>query len=206
MMNINENIRVEPFKVTFGLSRRLHVPSFKACGYAIYPWEYFKYRKIAKRNLALTRTGVDVALELEKIGHLYLPPFELKGKTVMDIGACCGESAAIFYEAGAKKVIAIEIDPERIECLEFNRRNRGWDMDVITEYASPRHIQEANPDFIKCDIEGYEMDLIDELPKYPCIVEVHNYWIENRFREKGFKRITEPADTMLGMCLMSNIK
>lgn len=47
------------------------------------------------------------------------------------------------------------------------------------------------------------MDLIDYLPKYPCVLEVHNYWIRDRFAERGFNEIT-PPDPMLGERLMAN--
>jgi hypothetical protein len=47
------------------------------------------------------------------------------------------------------------------------------------------------------------MDLIDYLPSYPCVLEVHNYWISDQFAKKGFKHLTEPG-VMLGECLMAN--
>jgi predicted RNA methylase len=96
-------------------------------------------------------------------GYLYLPKFSLENKTVLDIGACCGETANIYLKAGAKKVICIEPDHERLKCLDFNRANLCWNVEVISEKANPKHIIESKPDLIKCDIEGYENGF-DRLP------------------------------------------
>jgi hypothetical protein len=123
---------------------------------------------------------------------------------VLDIGACCGESAQVFFKAGAKKVICIEPDLQRVKYIDFNRKNLGWNAEIIAEKAKPRHIVECKPDLIKCDIEGYEMDLIDYLGDYPCVLEVHNHWIREKFAERGFKNVNAPNSTMLGMCLMAN--
>ena len=162
-----------------------------------------QYKEIENQNLALTPTGVCITKEMLHSGHLYLPKFSLKNKTVLDIGACCGETANIFLKAGAKKVICIEPNFNSINYLDFNTRNLGWNVDIIPEKANPKHIIEAKPDLIKCDIEGYEMDLIDYLPNYPCVLEVHNHWIRDRFAERGFKELTIP-NPMLGECLMAN--
>ena len=195
--------KIEPLKITVGLSRQKHLPCFKVYDHAIWPWEYTKYKEIENQNLALTPTGVLATKEMLLCGHLYLPKFSLKDKTVLDIGACCGETANIFLKAGAKKVICIEPNINRIRYIDFNKRNLGWNVDIIPEKANPKHIIETKPDLIKCDIEGYEMDLIDYLPNYPCVLEVHNYWIRDRFAERGFKELTKP-DPMLGECLMAN--
>jgi hypothetical protein len=147
--------------------------------------------------------GIEAAKEMLQFGYLYLPKFNLKGKVVLDIGACCGESAAIFLKAGAKKVVCIEPDAETVNYLEFNRKNLNWNINIIAEKAKPQHILSSHPDLIKCDIEGYEMDLIDYLPKYPCVLEVHNRWIRDRFAERGFNEIM-PPNSVLGVCLMAN--
>jgi hypothetical protein len=194
---------IAPVKITFGISKRKRLPCFKFNNQPFWPWEYSQYKEIENLKLALTPTGIIVTKEMLRSGHHYLPKFSLKDKVVLDIGACCGESAYIFLKAGAKKVICIEPADDRIKYLEFNKKNLGWNVDIIPEKAKPKHILESNPDVIKCDIEGYEMDLIDYLPKYPCVLEVHNYWIRDRFAERGFNEIT-PPEPMLGECLMAN--
>lgn len=194
---------IQPVKISFGLSKHKRLPCIKINEYAIWPWEYSEYKKIENLKLALTPIGIGVTKELLQSGYLYLPKFSLVNKTVLDIGACCGESASIFFKAGAKKVVCIEPNADRVKYIEFNRSNLGWDLEIVPEKAKPEHILKTNPDLIKCDIEGYEMDLIDYLPKYPCILEVHNQWIHDRFAARGFNEIT-PPDPMLGMCLMAN--
>lgn len=195
--------KIEPFKIKIGLSGQKHLPCFKVSTKAIWPWQLMEYKKIEKQKLALTPTGIAVSIEMLRCGYLYLPKFSLKGKTVLDIGACCGETANIFLKAGAKKVICIEPDANRIRHLDFNKYNLRWNVEIIPEKANPRHIVETNPDLIKCDIEGYEIDLINYLPNYPCVVEVHNHWIRERFAKRGFRELTKP-DPMIGSCLMAN--
>ncbi len=195
--------KIKPLKITVGLSSQKHLPCLKAGNTAIWPWQYMEYREVANQNLALNPTGVSISREMLQRGHLYLPKFSLKGKVVLDIGACCGETANIFLKADAKKVICIEPNISSIRHLEFNRKNLGWNVEIIPEKATIKHIVEANPDLIKCDIEGYEMDLIDYLPNYPCVLEAHNHWIRERFLKRGFRELT-PPDPMLGECLMAN--
>jgi predicted RNA methylase len=36
---------------------------------------------------------------------------KLRDATVLDVGAGCGETAAFYFEKGAKKVICVESDP-----------------------------------------------------------------------------------------------
>lgn len=203
--NVKESCaqKIESLRIKVGLSKKKHLPCLKVYGQAIWPWEYVKYKQLEKQKLALTPTGISMTKEMLECGYLYLPHFSLQGKTVLDIGACCGETANIFLNAGANKVICIEPNMDRVKCLDFNRKNLGWNVEIIPEKASPKHIIGTDPDLIKCDIEGYEMDLIDLLPNYPCVLEVHNHWIHERFAEKGFKNLT-PSDNMLGQCLMAN--
>jgi hypothetical protein len=204
--SVNNTQQVEelsPVKITVGLSRRKHLPCLKLGEQIFWPWEFSQYKKIENLKLALTTTGINMTKEMLQYGHYYLPKFSLEEKIVLDIGACCGESADIYLKAGAKKVICIEPDSDRVKHIEFNKKNLGWNVDIIPEKARPEHILDAKPDLIKCDIEGYEMDLINYLPNYPCVLEVHNYWIRDRFEEKGFSDIS-PPDPMLGECIMAN--
>jgi SAM-dependent methyltransferase len=84
--------------------------------------------------------------------HLYyLPDKLLTGKTVLDIGAGCGETAQFYLNHGASKVVCIE--PNK-KLLEYLRKNFGEDPRVVIV-----------PDFIdhvKMDIEGAEEGMIFE--------------------------------------------
>lgn len=57
---------------------------------------------------------------------------------------------------------------------------------------------------VKIDIEGYEADLLNwNKPLPPTVMEVHNWWLYERFVKRGWKLIYM-LDSMLGMCLMKN--
>ena len=57
---------------------------------------------------------------------------------------------------------------------------------------------------MKMDIEGFEALLIGSQGRLkPSVVEVHNWYLHDKFIEMGFKEITEPW-SMLGLCLMRN--
>jgi SAM-dependent methyltransferase len=103
----------------------------------------------------------------------YLPPFSLKGKTVLDVGAGCGETAHLFFHHGANKLIAVEPAPGDVELLRLNAKNLGWNIEVIPERFSLEHLR-LGFDFMKMDIEGGESALLElsELA-FPCAMETH---------------------------------
>lgn len=86
--------------------------------------------------------------ELKAWHQGYLP---IKGGTVLDVGAGCGETALFYLLHGAKQVLAIESDPNAYAML---RRNFRGDPRVIP-------IQAFVTD-IKVDIEGAEDGLTVE--------------------------------------------
>jgi len=77
----------------------------------------------------------------------YLPV----GRTVLDVGAGCGETALFYLKHGAQRVICIEGDEKALELLS---RNFGGD-DRVT-------IVPAVVDSAKIDIEGGEENLVVE--------------------------------------------
>lgn len=88
-----------------------------------------------------------VEQELEGWHDWYLPV----EKTVLDLGAGCGETAFFYLNHGAKRVICIESNPEAVKLL---KRNFGNDNRVT--------IVEAQVDSIKIDIEGSERNMVLE--------------------------------------------
>jgi hypothetical protein len=102
----------------------------------------------------------------------YLPPWSLKGKTVLDVGAGCGETALFYYLHGARRVIAIEPQSTLTPLLRRNMSRNKWDMKVV-EGLFQMAMLEWNFDFMKMDGEGCEAQLLtaDSLP--PCAIEVH---------------------------------
>ena len=86
--------------------------------------------------------------ELEKWHEYYLPA---QGKTVLDLGAGCGETAFFYLNHGAKHVISVEPPGPALDLL---RRNFGDDPRVT--------IVPASVDRIKIDIEGFEEGMLVE--------------------------------------------
>jgi hypothetical protein len=189
--------------VKIGLSRRKHLPVLKIgnCTFAI--WDYKKVRSIEKTGLKLDDWGVAVMNELSDFEEHYLPPFPLKGKTVLDIGACCGETAWFFLKHGADKVICIESNPARAKLIEDNKKNLKLNIEVIHDVFRIKYLSLPH-DFVKCDIESYEIDLIPHLKTMkPCVVEIHGPWIKDQFEKNGFHAITQMTRGSL-VCLMTN--
>ncbi len=85
--------------------------------------------------------------ELELWHRAYLPV----GKTVLDLGAGCGETAQFYLNHGAEKVISIEADSSCYDKLCANFINDNRVIPIL-----------AHLDSIKCDIEGGERDMVIE--------------------------------------------
>jgi predicted RNA methylase len=73
------------------------------------------------------------------------------GRTVLDVGAGCGETALFYLKHGAQRVVCIEGDEKALELLA---RNFGHDNRVT--------IVPVMIDSIKIDIEGGEENLVVE--------------------------------------------
>jgi hypothetical protein len=102
----------------------------------------------------------------------YLPSFSLKGKVVLDVGAGAGETAYLFFEQGARKVVAVEVNPLLCRYLRANVRANEWDLEVHEEPFSVSHLSIPH-DFAKIDCEGGEKELLAALSLGPCRVEMH---------------------------------
>src|SRR5437879_8567004 len=89
-----------------------------------------------------------VEKDLDLWHRLYLP---IPKGTVIDMGAGAGETARLFLEHGATKVICIEMDEYALKLLHKNFDN---DNRVI--------IIPEKVDKIKMDIEGSERNMIIE--------------------------------------------
>jgi len=190
--------------VKFGLSERKHMPVVKV-GRVSYPLWKFRYAKRIKKMLdalcldewakAITYT------ELDQFEKYYLPPFSLKNKIVLDVGACCGETAYFYLQHGAKKVICIESDPTRAKIILINKQNLNLNIELIDGFFVPNHLS-LDYDFIKCDIEGHEIELIPYANKLkPCIVEAHGQNVREQFEKNGFHVVFRQKNNLF---LMTN--
>lgn len=159
--------------------------------------EWFQYMKYRKQG-ALEIDGWSFSdvygllyLREREAWSYYLPPDGLVGKTVVDIGGGCGETAKFFLEHGAEKVFVIEANPECEPYLKINSLNhpqleyRICDFDFLKIYS-------MKFDYLKLDIEGYEMGILNwlsVLKDRDVVLESHCNYITDLFLERGFSLI-----------------
>lgn len=195
----NVNIRL-------GLSRKFKFPVVYI-GNSNFPiWVYPKLKNILK-VMSVDSRGLLDYFKQNWINE-YLPDFSLKGKTVLDVGSGCGESAYFFLSHGAKKVICIEQSYSRV--LHLIRNNRNWSkgkeynvLEVLHKRFNPENDLKIKADFMKVDIEGFEQLLLNYNITIPTVLEVHTWYLVEQFIKKGFRFKTNP-DSMSGICIMTN--
>ena len=111
-------------------------------------------------------------------------PMDLKGKTILDVGAGEGETARFFLQHGAAKVICIEPGKEAFSYLKLNAsKNRLTALNKLfelTDLSIPH-------DLLKMDIEGYEELLLDVKLNTPAVLEVHGLQLRDKFRKAGWR-------------------
>jgi hypothetical protein len=127
----------------------------------------------------------------------YLPPWSLKGKTILDVGAGCGETALFYYRHGASRVIAVEPQAPLTPVLKKNRERNRWDMEIV-EGPFDTSMLGRSFDFMKMDGEGCETLLLnlDSIPA--CAIEVHDRVTVDRLVEKfGMKVFPQKENWIL---------
>ena len=109
---------------------------------------------------------------------------DVRGKKVLDIGAGVGDSSIYFSLAGAKEVVAVEIDRMKVELIMENLKLNGIsNVIVVDKGVAPtdgenfiswdRLIKEYGPfDAAKIDCDGCERTIV------PLIKEVPELLIE----------------------------
>jgi len=121
----------------------------------------------------------------------YLPDFPLTGKTVLDIGAGCGETAYFFLQSGANRVVAIEPDPIASKLLRENVERNNWNVEVLAVQFGLEHLALAH-DYMKMDGEGCEALLLRYDGKLkPCFIEAHSIELADALTNQFQLRVLE---------------
>jgi hypothetical protein len=140
--------------------------------------------KIGRYELELTPYYFELLWrEWRSWKNWYLPPWSLKGKTVLDVGAGCGETSLFYYHHGASRVIAIEPQSSLVPLLRRNMSRNKWDMQII-EGPFDASMLEWNFDFMKMDGEGCETQLLTVPSLPPCAVEAHDEVVVDGLRAR----------------------
>jgi hypothetical protein len=118
----------------------------------------------------------------------HLPPFNLKGATVLDVGAGCGETALFYFIHGVDRVICVERNLDLAKIIGENLRSNKWNAEVQARSFDAEMLKQ-DFDFMKMDCEGCETHLLsaDTLP--PCVIEVHDRHVLNALASKFGLRV-----------------
>ncbi len=182
--------------ILLALSKKKHLPVLKLYDWSFAPYQIkkfvrvinrfrkFKIKKLKENYYTLECLGfrmtllryhaVGVINEFEEWQEYYQTEIQ-DGKTVLDVGSGCGETALLFYKAGAKKVIGIESDPEAVRLSKENILPHYPNFEIRNELFSLDHLN-IDHDFLKMDIEGGERLLLDYRGELkPCAIEAHEF-------------------------------
>jgi hypothetical protein len=100
-------------------------------------------------------------------------PVSVKGKTVLDVGAGCGETSAFYIAHGASKVVAIEPDKRAYSLLLRNIKANSLNVVPIKKPFELSDLLIPH-DLLKIDAEGAEVALLDYQGSLgECVVEAH---------------------------------
>lgn len=127
----------------------------------------------------------------------YLPAWSLRGRTVLDVGAGCGETALFYYHHGASRVIAVEPEPSLVPLLRKNKDHNRWNMEIV-ERPFDTSMLSWTFDFMKMDCEGCETLLLKVASLPPCAIEVHEEQTFRKLREAfGLEVLTQKGNWIL---------
>jgi hypothetical protein len=83
-------------------------------------------------------------------------------------------------------------------------------IEIVAEDFNIQHLRDFTYDFIKCDVEGSEMILLEYVAEggvlKPCIIEAHTNWIRDQFLKAGFKQkcVTNATRVQVAAYIMTN--
>jgi SAM-dependent methyltransferase len=205
---------IRPHVDFISLSKRRKIPVFHSRGYEYYPWDLLRIICITRNWKILSNNGASITFQVDRVNLTLLPkyanmmlreylewsryylPESLIGKTVLDVGAGCGETAAFYFNHGAKKVIAIEPDPLAFSYLQLNMIANDWNVALYNDYLSVKHLH-LDYDFAKLDCEGGEKLLMEYLPKIPIRLEAHGLELQASMNSIGFELMKQKGKLAL---------
>ncbi len=114
----------------------------------------------------------------------YKAPFPLKDKVVLDVGAGNGETALLWFSNGAKKVLCIESNPSAFSVLKENSNKNSWNVELFNEKLSAERVRNLQFDYMKCDCEGGETELLKLDSLKPSVIEAHSPQLISAFQLK----------------------
>ena len=109
----------------------------------------------------------------------------LSGLKVLDVGAGEGEAAKFFLDHGAAKVVCVEPQTQKYRYLA---RNAAKHPSFLTLKKTINLSDLKLPyDFLKCDLKGYEEELLEANLTAPAIVEIHSLQLIEKFERFGWR-------------------
>jgi tRNA G37 N-methylase Trm5 len=198
--------------LTIGLSARRKLPVVKLYDWTFAPWEIQKimWTRGRFRKFDLTKNGpyyemtvygnrmrllryhaVAVINELEQWERCYLPQF-IEGKSVLDVGSGCGETALLFLKAGASEVIGVEQNKEAYALSIENAARNNLNFKPINEQFKLDHLKIPH-DLLKMDIEGGESLLLNasDIELGHAVLETHSLELTEMLSKKFCLRIAD---------------
>ena len=118
-------------------------------------------------------------------------PLDVKGKTVIDIGADYGSTAYYFMSKGAIRVICVEGNPTLYRQLQANMRFLPNCVSVYRNIQSPADFTDIlrnTAETVKVDVEGAEKHL---LQVEPSLLQQHYEWIIEMHRNLDKKEFID---------------
>ena len=160
----------------------IHVPLSRS--YLKYAAELNFKKQLAQQNWSFSKFRQElITSETPDWNQNYLP-IDLKGKTVLSVGAGEGEDALFFLQHGAAKVVAVECNSDAYRRLKINAAYHN--IEAVNEAFRLEHLKIPH-DFLKVDIEGYEEALLNVKLDKPAVIEIHGLPLVERFRKAGWR-------------------
>lgn len=138
---------------------------------------------------------------------------DVRGKRVLDIGAGIGDSPIYFSIAGAKEVVAVEVDSKKVELMRENLKANSINNVIVVDkgvgikddenYISwPKLISNYGPfDVAKIDCDGCEKIIVPYIKEIPSLLIEWDYNykdIVSNLTKNGYKVKVEHTLKNLG--------